>query len=151
MSIRYIKKNEMGELLDLYAHLHRKDEQLPEKSILMSIWDEIMSNSLLHYFVVEHNNKFISSCALSIIPNLTRGGRPYGLIENVVTHTDHRQQGFGISVLQHALNVAWKNKCYKVMLLTGSKEPAVHHFYEKAGFKKGIKTGFVANPPDFLD
>ena len=150
MSIRYIKKNEMSELLNIYTHLHRQDAPLPEKSTLISIWEEITSNSLLHYFVLEHNNKIVSSCTLSIIPNLTRGGRPYGLIENVVTHVDYRRRGFGTSILLHAQEIAWKNKSYKVMLLTGSKDPAIYRFYEKAGFKKGIKTGFIAYPSDFL-
>ncbi|MHA2198044.1 MAG: GNAT family N-acetyltransferase [Promethearchaeota archaeon] len=149
MSIRYLKKSEMDDLLNLYTHLHRKDTPLPEKPDLISIWEEITTNSLLHYFVIDLNNKLVSSCTLAIIPNLTRSGRPYGLIENVVTHADYRRKGFGMAVLQHALNIAWKNKCYKVMLLTGSKDPAIHQFYEKAGFKKGIKTGFIANAPNF--
>ncbi|MFX1499491.1 MAG: GNAT family N-acetyltransferase [Promethearchaeota archaeon] len=149
MLIRHIKDNEMEELLNLYTHLHRQDAPLPEKSILQSIWKEITRNSLLHYFVVEDNNKIVSSCTLSIIPNLTRGARPYGVIENVVTHTDCRNRGFGTSILRHALKIAWKNNCYKVMLSTGSKDPAIHQFYENAGFEKGIKTGFIAYASDF--
>ncbi|MFX0021718.1 MAG: GNAT family N-acetyltransferase [Candidatus Hermodarchaeota archaeon] len=149
MSIRNIRKNELRELLNLYKHLHRKDEPLPKKSTLFSIWEEITNNPLLHYFVLEHNNEIISSCSLSIIPNLTRGGRPYGLIENVVTHTDYRRRGFGTSILEYALEIAWKQNCYKVMLLTGSKEPGIFLFYEKVGFSKGVKTGFIAYPSDF--
>ena len=139
----------MGKLLKLYTHLHQKDAPLPEKSKLESIWKEITANPLLHYIVLEHNNKLVSSCTLSVIPNLTRGGRPYGLIENVVTNAEYRKRGFGTSILQHALEVAWKNKCYKVMLLTGSTDPAIHQFYKNVGFKMGIKTGFVANAFDF--
>jgi GNAT superfamily N-acetyltransferase len=149
MSIRYIKKSEMDDLLTLYTHLHRKDTPLPEKSRLLSIWEEITTNSLLHYFVVEYENKIVSSCTLSIIPNLTRSGRPYGLIENVVTHTDYRRKGFGSEVLRGALKVAWEKNCYKVMLLTGSKDPAIHQFYANAGFQQGVKTGFIANASDY--
>lgn len=149
MAIRDIKKNEMSKLLKLYSHLHRKDAPLPEKSKLESIWKEITTSPLLHYFVLELDKEFVSSCTLSVIPNLTRGGRPYGLIENVVTHAEYRRRGFGTSILQYALEVAWENKCYKVMLLTGSKDPAIHQFYEKTGFKMGIKTGFIANAIDF--
>ncbi|MHA1985540.1 MAG: GNAT family N-acetyltransferase [Promethearchaeota archaeon] len=149
MLIREIKKNEFCKLLKLYTHLHQKDAPLPNKAKLESIWKEITGNPLLHYFVLELDNELVSSCTLSVIPNLTRGGRPYGLIENVVTHAEYRRRGFGTSILQHALEVAWENKCYKVMLLTGSREPAIHQFYEKTGFKMGVKTGFVATASDF--
>ena len=149
MVIREIKKKELSKLLKLYRHLHRKDVPPPEKAELISIWEEITTNPRLHYFVLEIDNEFVSSCTLSIIPNLTRGGRPYGLIENVVTHAEYRRRGFGTSILQRTLEVAWEHKCYKVMLLTGSKDPAIHQFYEKTGFQKGLKTGFVANAPDY--
>ena len=74
--IRDIKNNEMNKLLKLYTHLHRKDAPLPEKSKLKSIWKEITTNPLLHYFVVEYDKKIVSSCTLSVIPNLTRGEDP---------------------------------------------------------------------------
>lgn len=32
------------------------------------------------------------------------------------------------------------------MLLTGSRNEATLRFYEKAGFARGIKTGFLARP-----
>ena len=65
--------------------------------------------------------KSITSCVLTIIPNLTRGGRPYALVENVVTHAEYRRQGIGTRLLHAALQSAWERGCYKVMLSTGSK------------------------------
>ena len=92
------------------------------------------------------NGELVSTCTLTMIPNLTRMGRPYGLIENVVTHPDYRKQGLGTQVLRYALNIAWEHGCYKVMLMTGSKREETLLFYEKVGFKRDIKTGFVAYP-----
>ena len=90
--------------------------------------------------------KLVSTCNLTIVPNLTRSAQPYGLIENVVTHPEYRKRGIGTQVLQYALNIAWKQGCYKVMLLTGSKRESTLRFYEQAGFVRGEKTGFVAKP-----
>ena len=97
-----------------------------------------MINPWLHYFVAEVDDQLVSSCTLTIIPNLTHGARPYGLIENVVTHAGYRRQGLGQAVLQHALGVAWEANCYEVMLLTGAKQPEVLRFYEAAGFKRNV-------------
>jgi GNAT superfamily N-acetyltransferase len=83
----------------------------------------------------------VSSCTLIVIPNLLRGGRSYALIENVVTHADHRQKGFGRTVLNRAVELAFSQSCYKVMLLTGSTNPATLRFYAESGFAT-TKTGF---------
>jgi len=72
---------------------------------------------------------------------LTRGGKPYALIENVVTRADFRNRGFGKLVLQAAMERVWEADCYKVMLMTGSKKPSTLSFYMAVGFEQS-KTGF---------
>lgn len=78
-----------------------------------------------------------------IIPNLTRGVRPYAFIENVVTHEKYRGRGYAGQCLEYARNIALKENCYKMMLLTGSKTPATLRFYEQAGYNSSDKTAFV--------
>jgi GNAT superfamily N-acetyltransferase len=94
------------------------------------------------------HDRLVATCNLTIIPNLTRGARPYGIIENVVTHPTYRQRGLSTKVLRYALTIAWQQNCYKVMLLTGSKQEETLQFYERAGFERGIKTGLIAVPPE---
>jgi 8-oxo-dGTP pyrophosphatase MutT (NUDIX family)/GNAT superfamily N-acetyltransferase len=142
---RLIKEVELPDLLKLYKHLHKTDKP-PENDVLIEkIWESICNNPNILYFVAEIEGKLIGSCHLVVIPNLTRGGKPYGTIENVVTHCDYRSKGVGKGVLQFALSVAWGVECYKVMLMTGSKQDWVHKFYEDAGFQKNVKTAFVIN------
>ena len=121
---------------------------MPEKNVVGDVWYEIQDNPNLKYFGVFVDRKLVSSCTLSIVPNLTRGCRPYGVIENVVTHADYRRRGYASGVLKHTLGYAWHKGCYKVMLLTGRKDEGVFRFYEGAGFRRGIKTGFIAYPPE---
>lgn len=83
----------------------------------------------------------VTTCTLIVIPNLTKGGTPYGLIENVVTAGAFRGRGFATALLKAAVVRAWEAGCYKVMLMTGSRSPATLHFYEQAGFEQS-KTGF---------
>ncbi|GAA6623998.1 GNAT family N-acetyltransferase [Scytonema sp. NUACC26] len=148
ITVRSIARDELPQLLSLYRHLNPVDAPLPSDDVLQSLWDTILSDPRLCYIVAELSNQLVATCNLTIVPNLTRGARPYGIIENVVTHSNYRQQGIGTQMLHYALNLAWKQQCYKVMLLSGSKREETLRFYEQAGFQRGVKTGFIAFPPE---
>lgn len=60
-----------------------------------------------------------------------------------MTNSEFRKKGFGTKVLKKAFDIASKINCYKVMLLTSSKQEETLKFYEQAGFERGKKTGFV--------
>ena len=143
IDIREIQTDELNELLKLYQYLHEKDEPLPETDIVEDTWDQISSNPNLKYFGVFKSGKLISSCTISIIPNLTRACRPYGLIENVVTHPDQRKKGYGKEILERAIEFAWVNNCYKVMLMTGRMTEKTFRFYEATGFNRHSKQAFI--------
>ena len=144
LTIRKIREDELPSLLNLYRHLHPSDPELVVTNEVERLWHRILSDSQLHYLVAEVAEQVVSSCTLAIISNLTCSARPYGLIENVVTHPDFRRRGIGTRILQAALELAWEQDCYKVMLLTGRKDEATLRFYQQAGFEAGVKTGFVA-------
>ncbi len=146
MEIRQIGKSELSQLLELYPHLHEADDPLPASNILEKTWQNIQNDPNHNYFGAFQDGVIVSSCVLCIIPNLTRGCRPYGIIENVVTHSAFRRRGFGKALLQHALEHAWRQGCYKVMLLTGRKNEATYRFYESAGFDRHSKQAFIAKP-----
>ena len=146
METRELKVTDLDELLGLYYHMHDVDDSLPERNIVEEIWQEIQENSHFKYFGTFINQKLVSSCTLSVIPNLTRGCRPYAVLENVVTHRDYRRRGYASNILKHALNYAWREQCYKVMLLTGRKTEEVYRFYESVGFDRNAKQAFLAKP-----
>jgi GNAT superfamily N-acetyltransferase len=146
MLIRHLNLADLDELLALYAHLHDSDVPLPERAVVEGVWRELAANLGNRYFGGFVDGVLVSSCTLTIIPNLTRGCRPYGVIENVVTHAAHRRQGYGKAVLREALQHAWAENCYKVMLLTGRKDEATFRFYESVGFDRNGKQAFIARP-----
>ena len=88
----------------------------------------------------------VSSCTLTLTPNLTRGCRPYGVIENVVTDAGFRKRGFAKAVLEKALAYSWSSNCYKVMLMTGRTDEATFRLYESVGFNRHTKQAFVCTP-----
>ena len=146
MQIRQLQSSDLTSLLALYQHLHSADSPLPGDDVTQSVWSELLSSANYRYYGAFVDNLLVSSCVLTVIPNLTRSCRPYGVIENVVTHADHRRKGYGTALLKEALADAWAARCYKVMLLTGRKDEATFRFYETAGFDRNAKQGFVAKP-----
>jgi GNAT superfamily N-acetyltransferase len=146
IEIRSAETGDLDRLIALYRHLHPTDEELPDGPGRDHLWTAMRARSGFRCVVGFHGDVLVASCCLAVIPNLTRGGRPYGLIENVVTHADFRRRGFGTAVVAYALDRAWQQDCYKVMLLTGSTRPETHRFYHACGFRSGEKTGFVARP-----
>ena len=143
-TVRQIYFSELPKLLRLYKHLKEEDPELIDNESLEKLWSEIYKDPNSYYIVVDINGEIVASCVLTVIRNLTRNACPYGLIENVVTHSSYRNRGYGRRVLKEALKIAWERNCYKVMLLTGSKKEEILRFYENSGFKKGEKTGFIA-------
>jgi GNAT superfamily N-acetyltransferase len=140
---RLIKPNELRGLLSLYEYLNPDDPQLVFDSKLEEHWNAILADPNLYYIVIAENGMPVSTCNITIINNLTRAARAYGLIENVVTHPDCRQKGYGKAVLKKAIEIAKEHNCYKIMLMTGRKEESVLRFYEKAGFNSEEKTAFI--------
>lgn len=140
LTIRHAVREDIPNLLDLYEHLTPGDQK-PSIDEAAEVFERFMSYRGSAIFLGEVNGRLVSSCTLVIVPNLTHRARPYGLVENVVTHTDHRHQGFGTQVLDAASDTAWACDCYKIMLMTGSKKPETLAFYLRAGFEQS-KTGF---------
>jgi len=144
--IRSAGEHDLSEVLNLYRHLHPHDPEL-ETATAEQVWSTLLSSSFMTVIVAQAAELIVSSCTLAIVPNLSRGGRSYGVIENVVSHADYRGLGLGRRVLTHALDVAWQADCYKVLLATGSKQETTLRFYEEAGFHRGGKTYFEVRRP----
>ncbi len=140
--VREIQESELKALLTLYLHLH--EDAVPEiTEHVKKTWKTILSDRNHHIIVKETEGKLVSSCVCVIIPNLTRGSRPYAFIENVVTHTSYRKRGYASECLNYAKRIAEEAGCYKMLLMTGSKQTSTLKFYEKAGYNSQDKTAFV--------
>src|SRR5262249_9859931 len=135
MVIRHALSGDLPQLLALYPHLNPADP-IPSLEVAHRRLEALQKypGSAVSIGIVDAST--IASCTLVVIPNLTRGGQPCGLIENVVTHAQHRGRGYGKQVLRAAVMAAWDANCYKVMLMTGSKDLATLAFYASAGFEQ---------------
>ncbi|UWR26224.1 GNAT family N-acetyltransferase [Sulfitobacter sp. S223] len=139
MPVRILDRDDFDDALRLYRVLTRDPVPVSDNR---AAFDAILQHSGTCIIGMEQDGQIIAMVTLHLIPNMTSGGRPYALIENVVTDTAHRGRGIGRAVMQNALDRARTEGAYKVMLLTGDARGAVG-FYEKMGFSGHEKHGLV--------
>jgi GNAT superfamily N-acetyltransferase len=145
LAIRAAEASDLPALLGLYAELNPSDPPI-DTAVAGERMTAILAQPGMRIFIGFAGKVAAATVTLVVIPNLTRNGASYALIENVVTGADHRKQGFGAALIAHAIDAAWDAGCYKVMLLTGSKDPATLRFYERCGFAQD-KTGYQVRRP----
>ena len=140
--IREAAQDDLAVLLELLTFLG--DNPVPETDTRAEgIWSEIARDKNHHILLGFLDGKAVVSCVIVIVRNLTHRQRPYALIENVITHPQHRKKGYGSRILAAAKDIAEQNGCYKIMLMTGSKQESTLDFYRRAGYNSGDKTAFV--------
>lgn len=146
MEIRLVKEAEVEKVLDLIDGYERRQAPRPSIDELQAIYASILQSGgcIVGAFI---DSDMIGTCTVNLCPNLSWSGRPYAIIENIIVSKAHRNQGLGKALLGYGKEFAQRAGCYKVALMTGSKEPATHKFYVSAGFsanKQGYQVRFNA-------
>lgn len=134
-------RDDLPGILVLYRELNPEDPEL-DPAVADRSWTAIERQGVQAYFVADAGGTLAGSCNVTIVPNLTRGGRPFGVIENVVVGQAFRRQGIGRRLLELAVEHCREWRCYKVVLLSSRKRTEAHRFYEAAGFDAQSKLGF---------
>ncbi len=141
MEYRTAQKKDLAGILILYKQLN-PEEEIIDLEKAHSIWDATENSNVTKYFVAADKEKIVSTCNITLVPNLTRNGRSFAVIENVITDNNYRKRGIGKRVMQNAIEYAKENNCYKVVLLSSIKRTESHRFYESIGFNGNSKKGF---------
>ncbi len=140
--VREAVTEDLRGVIKLYQHLFPEEDYSSEKDFEPT-WGRLMGyGDTLKVFVAQDDEEIVSSCVISIVPNLTRDKRPYALIENVITHPGKRKMGYGRKVMEAAIQYAKSQNCYKIMLLSNSEREDAHDFYRSLGFDDKSKQGF---------
>jgi len=137
MRVRAATEADIEALLELYLDLTRAPTIGGATEV-----QNVLRHPGTTIFVAEADQGPKAMVTLHILPNVTWGGRPYGLVENVVSHTSVRGQGYGRMALQAAIEAGRAANVYKIMLLTGRARNA-RGFYESLGFSADDKWGMT--------
>ena len=133
---------DLSVLTDLYHQLHPDEPPWPSEAAASEALSKVLTQPGTTIYVGEVDGRAIATCTLIVTQNFSRCGRPFAMIENVVTDRDHRKRGFGRQLVQHAMAIAREQDCYRVTLMTGSKREETLRFYEATGLRRNTKTAF---------
>lgn len=97
--------------------------------------------------VLEAGGRVMGALAVYVLPNLSHGGRPFAVVENVIVDGTARGRGYGELLMGRAVEAARAAGCYKVTLTSNNRRAAAHRFYEGLGFRnthRGFTRYFTA-------
>jgi ribosomal protein S18 acetylase RimI-like enzyme len=130
--VRPATETDLPALLALYAELHPSDRPPADPA---EVWRQIAAQQGRTILVAELAGAVVGTVDCVVLPNLTRGGRPFMLVENVVVASAARRGGVGAALMDAAVFLARAAGCYKVQLLSRMTRDASHRFYESCGFQ----------------
>src|SRR5438270_5702749 len=143
---RLARASDLSSLLSLFDVSEVSAVAQPRERV-ESIWQETLAQPGVHVFVSDDRGRIAATCMLVTAPNLLRGGRRHGFLENVLTHPEFRGRGHGRAVVEAALAEAWASSCHHVLMQSGRADRRVHTFYEGLGFVPGLRVAYVAQRP----
>lgn len=138
---RDAEPGDLEALLALYSELSGNNPML-DPGLAGARFAQMCAMPGLRVGIGQKAGRIVTTATLLLVPNLTRGARPFGVIENVVTAHSDRGRGYARGLLVHLVSLARQADAYKVMLMTGRNEESVFRFYESCGFRRGTKTAF---------
>ncbi|MGZ4862461.1 MAG: N-acetyltransferase family protein [Halobacteriota archaeon] len=140
-------------ILELYAQLFSNTDQASEnRTELLSAhyeaFSEIKRSPDSYVFVAESAGAVVGTIAISMIPNLSHGGRPWAVIENVVVDERARKSSIGATLMRHAIDLAQARGCFRVILSSSVHREGSHKFYQRLGLGAFGYSFNMHFPPD---
>jgi GNAT superfamily N-acetyltransferase len=120
-------------LFDLFSHeadfIPNRDKQIRGLRLILE------QPSRGRIFVLRSGAKIIGMINLLITISTAEGGFVL-ILEDLIVHKDHRGQGYGSRLLEHALGYARAKDFLRITLLTDKLENSARDFYEQHGFQQ---------------
>jgi GNAT superfamily N-acetyltransferase len=137
VTVRSAGSSDLPALLALYLQLNPDDPAIDEHTAAAT-WTTIAGIPGRTVLVAEQAAQILGTLEVTIVPNLTRGGRPVLLVENVVVDYAQRRRGLGRRLLEAAADIGREAGCYKLQLSTDV--PEAFAFYESTDLNHTART-----------
>ena len=131
-----IRKAEKNDAVQLTALM---DELISEPNDLAVVATEIeeMGQDERYYLAVACDGETIAGSIMGVLcRDICKGGRPFLIIENVITKEDYRGSGVGRCLFDEVERWGREHRCAYSALVSGCKRTGAHAFYERIGYEK---------------
>ena len=143
-TVREAHQSDLDDLLVLYLELaeDRSGAAPADAPRSGAVLNAILQDRSRHLVVATVDGKVVGTVDVLIVPNLTHGGKPWAVVENVIVTQEMRRRGVAAQLMRHAIETARSAGCYKVQLHSGKQRAAeAHEFYRRLGFE-AVAEGF---------
>lgn len=126
-------------LVALLAELHPRYPGDPGQAA--TVIDQARAQPGRSLLVAASGGRVVGTADLITAANITHGGRPWGIVENVVVAADARGTGVGAALLAEVVERAESAGCYMLQLVSLNHRVEAHGFYRRLGFTP-VAAGF---------
>jgi len=137
--VRRAIADDLSDVVALLSQLHEDEAPPLVGEDLTSTFAEILASSTRAVLVATRDGAIVGTLDLFAMANLTRGGRPWAGVENLVVDVACRRQGIGRALIAVAVDTALEAGCYKVQLVSHHKRDAAHVLYSHTGFTAPVR------------
>lgn len=136
LSIRPAVESDLSWLLDMYAELDMVPEARLDADKALERFRLMCSYPNYRVYVCEQAGVAVGTFSLLLVDGLAHGGRPHGIVEDVVVTQGLRGTGLGRTMMRYAMARCAEAGCYKMGLSSHLRRDQAHRFYEGLGFDR---------------
>jgi len=130
--VERVRKCTEKDVEQVYELISELEETMIDKSCFVEIYNDNLSNSFIHYYVYEMDNKVVGFISLHI-QKLLHHTASIGEIQELIVQKAARSKGIGRVLFEKAKEVCCKNNCLQMEVCCNQKRLASHKFYESQG------------------
>jgi len=138
MKVRAATKSDTDVILSLLYDLGRpKPRTKSQKEMFEKLVIQYLRQKQIT--VAEISSEVVGMINMILVPRLNQTKLELYIPELIVS-PNHRKMGIGRALINHAISVAKKKKCYRIRLESGHARKESHKFYSHLGFDQYAKT-----------
>jgi GNAT superfamily N-acetyltransferase len=139
IDVRAASEDDSAVLVGLLEQLHPRYPGEPRRAT--ELLRDILGMPGRSLLVAEVDDWVVGTIDLLIVPNLSHGGRPWAIVENLVVDEAARGTGVGRALVAYVVHRAKERGCYMLQLLSLAHREDAHTFYRRLGFEN-VAAGF---------